>query len=180
MEILVTKRLSLRPPHALDADDIALHLARWNICRMLVGVPFPFDRTDAFDWIDQRGGRDPWTFTIHRQRLIGAIELIETDGGGRALSYWLAEDFWGQGFMAEALGAVLGQVSAHHPDIRITASVTTDNCRAFRTQEQLGFRVTGAGEIFSSARQAVVPVVTSALATAAFSGALGTSYPVAA
>lgn len=180
MEILVTKRLSLRPPHALDADDVALHLASWNIGRMLVGVPFPFDRTDALDWISQRTESDGHAFTVHRERLIGAIDLVPRDGKAFDLAYWLAEDHWGQGFMSEALRAALGHVFARHPDMRVNAAVAADNCRAIRLQERLGFRVTGAGETFLAARQAVVPVVTTELVGPALGETIGTSYEVAA
>src|SRR5690606_10143829 len=109
--------------------DIALHLARWNICRMLVGIPFPFDRLDALDWIQQREGAEGLSFTIHRERLIGAIDLSPAEEGTLRLGYWLAEDHWGHGFMSEALRAALGRAFELYPERTVMTRVPADACR---------------------------------------------------
>lgn len=181
MEILVTRRLTLRPPLEFDADDIALHLANWNVSRMLSRVPFPFDRTDALEWIErcEQAGNREMVFTIHRERLIGAIGLAEMDAAPR-IGYWLAEDHWGQGLMSEALGAVLGHAFATRPVAAVTSSILADNIASIRLQQRLGFRITGAGETFSSARQALVPSVRTELAKDDFKGMAGAVFDVAA
>jgi len=181
MEILVTKRLTLRPPVEFDADDIAQHLANWNVSRMLSRVPFPFDRTDALDWIASCNlpGNPDLAFTIHRERLIGAVGLADINQGPR-LGYWLAEDHWGQGLMGEALGAVLGHVFARQPELTVSSSILADNTASIRLQQRLGFRIVGAGETFSSARQAMVPAVRTELAAGDFRGLAGKAYDVAA
>lgn len=181
MEILVTKRLTLRPPLEVDADDIALHLANWNVSRMLSRVPFPYDRTDAVEWIERcgAGGDRNMIFTIHRERLIGVIGIENLDGTPRA-GYWLAEDHWSQGLTSEALGAVLGQAFAKRPELHITASVFADNTASLKLQKRLGFRVTGAGEAFSTARQAMVPIVRTELTRCDFKGSAGAAFDVAA
>jgi RimJ/RimL family protein N-acetyltransferase len=181
MEILVTKRLTLRPPIEFDADDIATHLANFNVSRMLSRVPFPFDRTDALEWIQacSRPGNPDVHFTIHRERLIGAIGLADMNERPR-LGYWLAEDHWGQGLMGEALGAVLGHVFQRRPGLTISSTILADNTASIRLQQRLGFRIVGAGESFSTARQALVPAVRTELAAADFRGLAGTVYDVAA
>lgn len=181
MEILVTRRLTLRPPIEFDADDIALHLANWNVSRMLSRVPFPFDRTDALEWIARcnSAGNPDLAFTIHRERLIGAIGIAEMADRPR-LGYWLAEDHWGQGLMGEALGAVLGHLFAKQPEISVNSTVLADNTASIRLQQRLGFRIVGAGESFSSARQALVPAIRTELAGAEFRGMAGKVYDVAA
>ena len=42
MDILVTKRLTLRPPLEVDIDDIALFIGNRNVSRMLARVPYPY------------------------------------------------------------------------------------------------------------------------------------------
>jgi RimJ/RimL family protein N-acetyltransferase len=181
MEILVTRRLTLRPPLEVDADDLALHLGNWNVSRWLTRVPFPYDRVDALEWIAESAAKpdEGGVFTIHRERLIGAVGL-EADGTGARLGYWLAEDHWGQGLMGEALGAVLGHAFARRPGLKITSSVLADNAASIRLQKRLGFRVTGGGETFSAARQALVPAIHTELEQGRFKGLAGAAYPVAA
>ena len=52
MDILVTKRLTLRPPLEVDIDDIAEFIGNWNVSRMLARVPHPYFPKDAEDWIE--------------------------------------------------------------------------------------------------------------------------------
>jgi RimJ/RimL family protein N-acetyltransferase len=181
MEILVTRRLTLRPPIELDADDIAAHLANWNVSRMLSRVPFPFDRIDAIEWIRRcnHPGNQDIAFTIHRERLIGAVAIADLPGQPR-LGYWLAEDHWGQGLMGEALGAVLGHFLQSRPESVVHSTILADNTASIRLQQRLGFRIVGAGESFSTARQALVPAVRTELARADFRGLAGKVYDVAA
>ncbi|MEZ5812296.1 MAG: GNAT family N-acetyltransferase [Rhizobiaceae bacterium] len=181
MEVLLTRRLTLRPPLEVDADDIALHLSNWKVSRMLARVPFPYDRQDAADWIARRAASsaDEIVFTIHRERLIGVIG-IEGDASAPRLGYWLGEAWWGNGLMSEAVGAVLDLVFSRRPDAAVSSSVFTDNPASLRLQQRLGFRVTGAGETFSAARQAMAGDVRTELSRADFTGTAGALFDVAA
>ena len=181
MEVLVTKRLTLRPPLEVDADDIALHLSNWNVSRMLARVPFPYDRKDAQDWIAgcDTAGPEELIFTIHRERMIGVASI---EGGSTAprLGYWLGEAWWGKGYMTEALGAVLGRFFDLRPEARIASSVFADNPASLKLQQRLGFSVTGGGEQYSTAREAMVPDIRTNLIAADFTGSAGAAYDVAA
>ncbi len=181
MEVLVTKRLTLRSPLEVDADDIALHLANWNVSRMLARAPFPYDRKDAEEWIArcQAAGKGNLFFTIHRERLIGAVGV---EGGPMAprLGYWLGEAWWGKGYMKEAVGAVLGHVFELWPDAEVTSTVFADNPASLKLQQHLGFRVTGGGEQYSAARAAMAPSLHTKLIATGFTGSTGVVYDVAA
>ncbi len=181
MELLITRRLTLRPPLEVDADDVALHLSNWNVTRMLARVPFPYDRQDALDWLKrcELAGDEKITFTIHRERLIGVVG-IEDRGNGPVLGYWLAEQWWGQGYMTEAAGAVLGYFFAKRPEAKILSSVFADNPASLALQRRMGFQVTGGGEQFSSARQAMVGDIHTELTARQFTGCAGAVYDVAA
>ncbi len=181
MDILVTKRLTLRPPLEVDADDITLHLANWNVSRMLARVPFPYDRRDAADWIErcEQASEKNIIFTLHRERLIGVIG-IENRSDRPVLGYWLGEPWWGQGFMSEAASAVLTYAFDKWPEKTIASSVAADNPASLTLQRRLGFKVTGGGEQYSTARQAMVADIRTELAPAQFKRQSGTVYDVAA
>lgn len=181
MEVLVTKRLTLRPPLEVDADDIALHLSNWNVTKMLARVPFPYDHLDASEWIGRcdAAGEEKIVFTIHRERLIGVIG-VEGGPSQPVLGYWLGEPWWGQGLMTEAVGAVLGYVFERWPDAIISSSVFADNPASLKLQKRLGFRVTGSGEAYSAARQAMVSEIRTELVRSDFAGSAGAVFDVAA
>lgn len=175
MHVLVTRRLTLRPPALLDADDIALWLSNWNVARMLGPVPFPYHRKDAEEWIAGLAEKpEGLVYTIHRERLIGVVSL---DGGGSEprLGYWLAEPWHGKGFMTEAARSLLAYAFEACGVGAVTSSVFVDNPASLRVQEKLGFVVTGLGEIWSRPRGTTVSTLTTRLTAAEF----GKTLPVA-
>lgn len=181
MEILVTRRLTLRPPLEVDVDDIVCHLQNVNVSRMLLRVPAPFDRRDAVDWVGkcQESLQHIRMFTIHRERLIG-IAGVEDLGGSPLLGFWLAEYCWGMGLMREALGAMLCYLFDEFPDIEVSSMVMADNHASLKLQDRLGFDIKGAGEAFSLTRQAMVPVIRASLVKERFSGSAGSVHAIAA
>lgn len=151
MHVLVTRRLTLRPPTPLDAEEIALGLSNWNVARMLAQVPFPYGVEDAEAWIAGLAQTpDALVYTIHRERLIGVVAI----GGGPEprLDYWLGERWHGQGFMTEAAGALLSYAFSVRGYPVVRSTVFADNPASLRVQEKLGFAVTGAGETWSRSR----------------------------
>ena len=160
MDILVTKRLTLRPPLEVDIDDIAEFIGNRNVSRMLARVPFPYFRKDAEGWIDRAtqniaAGQD-LVFTIHRERLIGIISLEGLDGVPE-LGYWLAEPAWGKGFATEAGAAVLAHAYATRDIDLVRSAVFKENDASFNVQKKLGFRLTGNGLKWSVARNEMTP-----------------------
>ena len=170
MQVLVTRRLTMRPPVKADADDIALWLSNWNVARMLGPVPFPYARADAEDWIAALASKpESLVYTIHRERLIGVVS-VEGGGPRPRLGYWLAEPWHGRGFMTEAAGALVTHAFVTTGARSITSAVFVDNPRSLRTQEKLGFRITGTGEIYSRPRGEMVRSITTELDAVALAG----------
>ena len=163
MHVLVTKRLTLRPPALPDADDIAEGLSNWNVAHMLARVPFPYFPEDAEEWLAGLAMQpDNLVYTIHRERLIGVVSL---EGGGTEpeLGYWLAEHAHGHGYMTEAVTALLDHAFATRVMTGVSSSVFADNPVSLRLQEKLGFKVRGARQIFSRSRDAMVDALTTRL-----------------
>lgn len=170
MHILVTRRLTLRPPIAFDAEDIALWLSNRAVARMLARVPFPYAQADAEEWIaGLAGDPDAMVYTIHRQRLIG---LVSIEGGGPEpeLGYWLAEPWHGHGFVTEAARALIGHAFATRDIAAVRSSVFVDNPASQRVQQKLGFSVCGGGNAWSVPRNEMVAIVKTRLSRAAFQG----------
>ena len=162
MDILVTPRLTLRPPIALDADDIAHWLSDWDVAKMLGRSPYPYTLEDAKKWLATVGGHEKQVYSIHRQSLIGVAGFVGT-GQTRSLGYWLAKPWHGQGFMREALTCLLDLVFSDPKLLKIEAGVVMDNPASLKLQTNLGFEITGEKEIDSVPRKSKVLVTTTVL-----------------
>ena len=173
MHILVTRRLTMRPPVLPDAEDIALHLSNPTVARMLGPVPHPYWSRDAEEWIASLANEPRGlVYTIHRERLIGVVSL---DGGGPEprLGYWLAAPWHGRGFMSEAARALLRHAFATRRIDAVSSSVFIDNPASLRVQEKLGFVVTGVGDTWCRARAAPGTTWTTRLTASACGGPAG-------
>jgi RimJ/RimL family protein N-acetyltransferase len=168
MHVLVTRRLTLRPPVLADAEEIALQLSNWNVARMLARIPYPYHPEDAEDWIRNLAKKpEDLVYTVHRERLIGIVSIESGDGEPR-LGYWLGEPWRGRGFMTEAAGKLLQYAFATRGYRAVQSSAFIDNPASLRVQEKLGFVVTGTGEAWSRPRAARVETWTTRLTASAF------------
>ena len=169
MHVLVTRRLTMRPPAPLDAEDIALWLSNWNVARMLARVPFPYHRKDAEEWIESLADQpqDHLVYTIHRERLIGVVS-IEAGTAEPVFGYWLAEPWHGKGFMTEAATALLAHAFETRGLEAVASAVFVDNPASLRVQEKLGFSLTGTAETWSRPRGTTVSKLTTRLTAAAW------------
>lgn len=146
MDILVTKRLTIRPPLEVDCDDLALHLADEKLRAGLPDASNVLGRDNVVRWVGQRclaaRAGEGLAFTIHRERLIGAITLDRLKGE-TWLGFFLAPAWSGRGFMAEALDAVLAHVFARSDIRAVRTADFADNPAALRLLAKLGFGVDG-------------------------------------
>jgi [ribosomal protein S5]-alanine N-acetyltransferase len=115
--ILETRRLILRPLALADAPAIQRHFNNWNIIRNLAAVvPWPYPDDGAETFIRQQfekvaAGEEiyQWVLVLRQGdgEAIGSIRFrsqSEAAKGNRG--FWLAEPYWNQGLMTEAVAAV--------------------------------------------------------------------------
>lgn len=116
MARLETERMILREFKMSDAPSIAMHIGNYDVAKMLSRVPFPYALSDAEGFlktqieeqIDER-----MVFAIQMKEgpedAVGAIGVHgEDEADGEAeLGYWIAEPYWGKGFVSEAAVAAV-------------------------------------------------------------------------
>ncbi len=113
--ILETARLVLRPYRIEDAPRVQELFPNPNVVRYLASIipwPYPADGADAYiaSILPKIEAQEEYHWAILRrghedEGLIGAIGLTpasDTDNRG----FWLAEPYWGKGYMSEATTAV--------------------------------------------------------------------------
>lgn len=114
---LETARLILRPLSMSDAPAIQRHFNNWNIIQHLAQVvPWPYPEDGAVTFIARELERVAAGEVIYNWMLvlrggdgeaIGNIRLrpwVDDPKGNRG--FWLAERYWNQGLMTEAVAAV--------------------------------------------------------------------------
>jgi len=114
---LETQRLILRPLALSDAPAIQRHFNNWNVIRHLSSVvpwPYPDDGAQTFirSQLDEIAAGEElyqWVLVLRSGdgQAIGSIGFrprIDHPKGNRG--FWLAEPYWNQGLMTEAITAV--------------------------------------------------------------------------
>jgi RimJ/RimL family protein N-acetyltransferase len=107
-EQIETERLLLRQWESGDAPVVQRELSRVEMARMLA-IPFPYPDHGAAEWIAAaRPGRDFAIVLRETNEVVGGVGLIEYKQHRRAaLVYWCAIDWWGRGYITEAVRAVI-------------------------------------------------------------------------
>jgi RimJ/RimL family protein N-acetyltransferase len=113
---LETPRLILRPVSLADAPAVQKHFNNWNIIQHLnASIPWPYPDDGAESFIRmclpkiENGECYIWVLVPKAgpDEAIGIIDFgIGRDHGRGDRGFWLAESYWRQGLMTEAISAV--------------------------------------------------------------------------
>ncbi len=158
MSRLESLRLFLRPPEERDARVLAKLANDYEIVKNTGRMPFPYAESDARAFIarsvEERALGTEFTFAIveqGQQSPIGSCGLRLRDGVFE-LGYWVARDFWDQGYATEAAGRVLRFAFEDLQAESVWAGYFFDNPASGRVLQKLGFRAAGAVRRYSEAR----------------------------
>ena len=158
-----TERLLLRPGWREDAAALAEAIGDFAIVSKLSRVPWPYDLSDAEQFLSMDAGPLPRCLIFARTkgapRLVGGVGLHQTDSGVE-LGYWIARAYWGLGFATEAAQAVVDMADRALRLPSLTAVHLSDNPASAHVLRKLGFEATGETVMRAcQARSAVEPCV---------------------
>ncbi|MBE9103236.1 GNAT family N-acetyltransferase [Vacuolonema iberomarrocanum] len=114
--ILETTRLILRPLSLRDAPSIQAVASDRTIADTMISIPHPYPDGEAERYICKQlseyeaGHAFPFVIERKPEMLFSgmiAIRDIEQAHSQGELSFWLAPDMWGKGYMSEALKPML-------------------------------------------------------------------------
>ena len=156
-----TQRLSLRLPEMAD------HLAWSQLRRQGEGFLREWEPTWSLDhfskksfrnrvywaWRSRDEGRALALFLLRRQdgRLLGAITLDNIRRGpsqAGTVGYWIGEEFARQGYMSEALAAVVHHAFTALDLSRIEAACLPENAASRGLLERSGFKYEGVAQAY--------------------------------
>jgi RimJ/RimL family protein N-acetyltransferase len=149
-----SERLFLRPGWIEDAAELAERLSDRAIVRNLARVPWPYSRDAAAEWLARaKPARLPTMLLTlpgaGGSRIIGACGIHEGETGAIELGYWIARDWWGQGFATEGARAMI-RLAGLFGHKRIHAYHAHDNPASGRVLRKAGFTPTGTTRKFFS------------------------------
>lgn len=151
MPTLKTERLSLRPMHVIDAEDMFDYAHREDVTKYLTWNPHPsisytkdylryvhsrYSLGDFYDWavIDRES-----------RRMIGTCGFtkIDTANNGAEIGYVLNPDFWGRGIATEVTSKILEFGFCELELQRIEARFMKGNEASFRVMKKIGMTFEG-------------------------------------
>lgn len=146
---LETERLLLRPYKMEDAPIVTPLLNNYNVSRWTVNIPYPYELKDAESFIEKV--TESWikeagvTFAIVLKGsgdLIGACGADLREEGEYELGYWLAEPYWGKGYMSEVVMALVSYLKDKKKPTRIYAGHDPENVGSEKVLLKAGFKST--------------------------------------
>jgi len=114
--VLETRRLQLRPLSRSDIQDIQKAASFREIADTMISLPHPYPDGEAKRYFERQQleleAERAFVFSIRLKEdggFCGLIELraIEREHSQAELSFWLARESWGQGYMSEAVRALV-------------------------------------------------------------------------
>jgi [ribosomal protein S5]-alanine N-acetyltransferase len=151
-EMIRTERLVLRPIGLDDLSSVHAAAGRREVADTMISIPHPFSTEDAERYVRSRiaamrleRGAAFTLWTHAPTAFIGLVELREIDREHALaeLSFWLAIESRGRGYMAEALDALLRYAFEDLGLNRVYAYHMVRNPASGRVLARLGFAVEG-------------------------------------
>lgn len=159
LERLHGDRIVLRQARLSDIPRLTESLSDPKVNRWLMRVPKPYREEHARQWVRsnvariKKGEALPYSIEhIESGILIGGISLnnINQRDKSAELGYWIARDYWGEGYAYEAASLLcrygFNKLKLH----RIYAWVHSENPGSFKVLEKIGFRREGVCQKASS------------------------------
>ena len=149
---LETERLLLRPLELRDAPRIEWLAGDKRISATTLSIPHPYPEGGALMWIHglmegRARGSNECSFGIVRKTdgvLMGAVGIHPDVLGFRAeLGYWIGVEFWGQGYMTEAVRRVIQYGFEDMGLERIDAWYFMNNPASARVMQKAGMTFEG-------------------------------------
>lgn len=148
-DLLHTARLTLRP--FVPADGPAMFrvwAADERVTRYLRWTPHQSEAESCAlvdQWAAESGRPDGHQWAIVRTedgQLMGSVGVVQGEDGLWEPGYCLGHDYWGRGYMTEALDAVVGHMFLTHGLDRLGCSHAAANPASGRVMEKIGFHYT--------------------------------------
>ena len=150
MIIIKSNKFILRPFKKGDESSLRENINNKKIYRNTVNIPYPYTLKDAKDWIARnlketrrkKPGMINFVIDING-KVAGSIGFHKIEDHKAELGYWLAEKYWGQGIMTQAVKLATEFGFKKLKLKRIYARVFSFNKASKRVLEKAGYKFEG-------------------------------------
>lgn len=163
--VLSTKRLTLRPPAKRDIATLVRLANNSKVAENLGAMPHPYGEIDAEHWVYTlaKPGERAQTFAVtdrYSDEFMGGCSYrpCGVHEGQVSIGYWLGEEYWGQGFAAEASQTLIDFAFENETINTVWVSVRVSNHQSRRVIEKCGFQFAHNGMAQSLALDTIVPI----------------------
>ena len=142
--ILKTKRLILRPFQLADAPDLQRLIGDYDVSKTLLVVPYPYVDGEAERFINstlEETNRDTemhWAITLDKNLIGGSGLKMKPEEKTIMVGYWLGKDFWGKGYMTEALREIINYAFQSTQAERVEACHFASNPASGKVMQKAG------------------------------------------
>lgn len=109
-------------------------------------IPTPYSDDDARWWVEE-GSKAGFTRAIEVDgQLVGCIGALVGEfeyAKSAEVGYWLAQEYWGQGIVCQALALFIAEMQASSDIVRLHAVVFAGNMQSSKVLEKSGFEHEG-------------------------------------
>ncbi len=153
--IAINDDICLAPIVASDADTLVSYLNSPEIMRNSLSHSGEYTRSDAMRWISIANAHEDLfkptrDFAIRKLdsgKMIGAVNLLMKESSYNRhlaeLGYWIGEEYWGNGYMTDTIGAFTTWTFENLPVKKIVATTFEENTASARVLEKNGYEQEG-------------------------------------
>lgn len=151
MIIIKSKKFVLRKYRKGDEKALQRNINNRKVARYMSSVPYPYTAKDAKEWIgkdlkwqkERKSAQVNFVIDINGE-VVGAVGFSNINWEHKAeIGYWLAEKYWKQGIMTEAVKLAVKFGFKKLKLKRIFATVFSPNLASKRVLEKSGFTLEG-------------------------------------
>ncbi|HMO41597.1 MAG TPA: GNAT family protein [Saprospiraceae bacterium] len=145
MTDLQTDRFLLRRWRKGDLSALVKYANNQKIANFLRdGFPYPYTRKDGQQFLRMATRQDAANLMAIEMNAeavgsIGFFRQMDIHRGNAEIGYWLAEPYWGQGIMSEAVALFSRYIFEQYDIIRLYAEVFATNRASQHVLERAGF-----------------------------------------
>ncbi len=154
---LNTNRLVLRELRQGDLEPICEYINNFKVSKMLTVVPYPYTKADGEWWLNhirETPLSEETNWAIESEHgFTGVIGIRIPEDGHPRIGYWLAEPFWGKGYMSEAAEAVVDYCFETLGASKVTSGAFEENDGSLNVLAKNGFQTVGSRPDKSRARK---------------------------
>lgn len=138
-------KFELRPFQLSDLSSLVKHANNYNIAKNLSNkFAFPYTTDHGIAFINLALSATPteiFAITINDEAVgsIGVHPKLDIYSKNAEIGYWIAEEFWGQGIVPEAVKLIVDYGFKTFDITRIYASTYDINIKSQRVLEKVGF-----------------------------------------